>query len=181
MGGAGQPAASFSSVLANDYFGTGTLAYNRNTSDTKITYIPSEKTQIFGKFSIEPFSLDDPQQLGPAGGGTFDGGQPGSSKGRIQNVGLGMSHILTSTLVVDADFASTRQVTERNPISTSRMATTEPTRWAYRGRTVRARTTWVSRSIRLLEFRRQRYLLRVWATRTASIRFCFATISSRAT
>ncbi|HUD57629.1 MAG TPA: TonB-dependent receptor [Terracidiphilus sp.] len=111
VGAAGQPAASFSSVLANDIFGTGTLAYNRNTSDSKITYIPSEKTQIFGKYSIEPFSLDDPQELQNAGGGTFDGGQPGASKGRIQNVGLGMSHILTSTLVVDADFGYTRQVT----------------------------------------------------------------------
>ena len=111
VGTAGQPTASFGSVLANDIFGTGTLAYNRNTSDSKITYIPSEKTQIFGKYSIEPFSLDDPQELGKAGGGTFDGGQPGASAGRIQNVGLGMSHTITSTLVADADFGYTRQVT----------------------------------------------------------------------
>ncbi len=111
VGTSGQPAASFSSDLANDVFGTGTLAYNRNTSDSKITYLPSEKTQIFGKYSIEPFSLDDPQELGKAGGGTFDGGQPGASAGRIQNVGLGMSHTITSTLVADADFGYTRQVT----------------------------------------------------------------------
>jgi hypothetical protein len=111
VGTSGQPAASFSSDLASDVFGTGTLAYNRNTSDSKITYIPSEKTQIFGKYSIEPFSLDDPQELGKAGGGTFDGGQPGASAGRIQNVGLGMSHTITSTLVADADFGYTRQVT----------------------------------------------------------------------
>jgi hypothetical protein len=111
VGTSGQPAASFSSDLANDVFGTGTLAYNRNTSDSKITFIPSEKTQIFGKYSIEPFSLDDPQELGKAGGGTFDGGQPGASAGRIQNVGLGMSHTITSTLVADADFGYTRQLT----------------------------------------------------------------------
>jgi hypothetical protein len=111
VGAAGQPAASISSFLANDIFGTGTLAYNRDTSDSKINYIPNDRTQIFGKYSIEPFSLDDPQELGNAGGGTFDGGQPGASKGRIQNVGLGMSHILSPTLVVDADFGYTRQVT----------------------------------------------------------------------
>jgi hypothetical protein len=111
VGTAGQPTASYSSILANDIFGTGTLAYNRNTSDSKITYIPSEKTQIFGKYSVEPFSLDDPQELGPAGGGTFDGGQPGAAAGRIQNVGLGISHVLSPSLVLDADFGYTRQVT----------------------------------------------------------------------
>jgi len=97
--------------MLNDYFGTGTLAYNRNTSDSKINYIPSENTQIFGKYSIEPFTVDDPQNLGAAGGGTFDGGQPGAASGRIQNVGLGASHIISSSLVLDADFGYTRQVT----------------------------------------------------------------------
>jgi hypothetical protein len=106
------PSASLiSSGMANDYSGTGTLAYNRNTNDAKITYVPSDTTQIFGKYSIEPFSVSDPQQLGAAGGGTFDGGQPGAASGRIQNVGLGMSHVITPHLVVDADFGYTRQVT----------------------------------------------------------------------
>jgi len=108
----GTPSAALvSSIMANDYLGSGTLAYNRNTNDAKITYVPSENTQVFGKYSIEPFSVDDPQELGAAGGGTFDGGQPGAAAGRIQNVGLGVSHVLTTNLVVDADFGYTRQVT----------------------------------------------------------------------
>jgi hypothetical protein len=97
--------------MVNDYFGTGTLAYNRNTSDTKINYLPSENTQIFGKYSIEPFSITDPQNLGAAGGGTFDGGQAGAASGRIQNVGLGMSHVISSSMVIDGDFGYTRQNT----------------------------------------------------------------------
>jgi hypothetical protein len=97
--------------LANDYFGTGTFAYNRNTNDAKITYIPTQSTQVFGKYSVEPFALDDPQELGAAGGGTFDGGQPGAAAGRIQNVGLGASHVFSPTIVMDADFGYTRQVT----------------------------------------------------------------------
>lgn len=108
----GTPSASaLAGQLANDYFGTGTLAYNRNTNDAKITYIPNDSTQTFGKYSIEPFSIDDPQELGAAGGGTFDGGQPGAAYGRIQNVGLGMSHVLSPRMVIDADFGYTRQVT----------------------------------------------------------------------
>jgi len=97
--------------LVNDYFGTGTLAYNRNTSDSKINYVPSDNTQIFGRYSIEPFSVSDPQELGQAGGGTFDGGQPGAASGRIQNVGLGASHVFSPNIVIDADFGYTRQVT----------------------------------------------------------------------
>ena len=74
-------------------------AYNRNTSDTRIDYIPNQSTSIFGKYGIEPFSVTDPQELQNAGGGTFDGGQPGAASGRIQNVGLGVSHVFSPNLV----------------------------------------------------------------------------------
>lgn len=107
----GTPSATLlNNFMANDYFGAATFAYNRTTNDAKITYIPNDNTQIFGKYSIEPFQVLDPQQLGAAGGGTFDGGQPGAGHGRIQNVGLGMSHVINPNLVVDADFGYTRQV-----------------------------------------------------------------------
>jgi hypothetical protein len=102
---------NYSSQLANDYFGNGTLGYNRNTSDTRIDYVPNQATTMFGKYSIEPFTVTDPQELGAAGGGTFDGGQPGAASGRIQNVGLGASHVFGPSLVLDADFGYTRQVT----------------------------------------------------------------------
>ncbi|MGD0096894.1 MAG: carboxypeptidase regulatory-like domain-containing protein [Terracidiphilus sp.] len=104
-------AASLANVLANDVFGSGIFGYNRNASDTKITYIPNESTQIFGKYGISPYTGTDPQQLGAAGGGTYDGGQPGAAAGRIQNVGLGVSHVFSPRLVIDADFGYTRQVT----------------------------------------------------------------------
>jgi hypothetical protein len=102
---------NYGGVLANDYNGAGTLAYNSNISDSKVTYNPSDTTSIFGRFSINPFSVTDPQQLGAAGSGTFDGGQPGAAAGRIQNVGLGFSHVITPHMVLDADFGYTRQRT----------------------------------------------------------------------
>jgi hypothetical protein len=101
----------YSSQLVNDYNGAGTFSYNRNTSDSKVTYVASDKTNIFGRYSVEPFNVTDPQELGAAGGGTFDGGQPGAAAGRIQNIGLGVSHVITPTLLIDADFGYTRQVT----------------------------------------------------------------------
>jgi hypothetical protein len=103
-------AASLSQGMANDFLATGTYAYNRNTSDSKIDYMPSENTHIFGKYSIEPFTITDPQGLGAAGGTTMDGGQPGATAGRIQNAGLGASHVFRANLVLDADFGYTRQL-----------------------------------------------------------------------
>jgi hypothetical protein len=104
-------AAALTAQLANDYNGSGTLSYNRNSTDTKITYIPTDRTTIFGRYSADPFAVDDPQELGAAGGGTFDGGQAGAAAGLIQNIGLGASHIITSNLVIDTDFGFTRQRT----------------------------------------------------------------------
>jgi hypothetical protein len=96
--------------MANDYTGSAPFVYARTTNDAKITYIPNDNTQIFGKYSTEPFQVLDPQELGAAGGGTFDGGQPGAGHGHIQNVGLGVSHVFKASLVMDADFGYTRQV-----------------------------------------------------------------------
>jgi len=106
----GTPSATLvNASMHNDYTNTATAANNKTSNDAKITYIPNDNTQIFGKYSIEPFQALDPQELGPAGGGTFDGGQPGAGHGLIQNVGIGMSHVIAANLVVDADFGYTRQ------------------------------------------------------------------------
>jgi hypothetical protein len=45
--------ATLSSFMANDAPGTAGYVYNRTTNDAKITYVPNENTQIFGKYSID--------------------------------------------------------------------------------------------------------------------------------
>jgi hypothetical protein len=102
---------NYANQLANDYTAIGTLGYNRMTNDTKIIYNPTDRTSVFGRYSIAPYSVTDPQVFGAAGGPAVDGGQPGQASGRIQNVGLGASHVITSNLVADWDFGYTRQVT----------------------------------------------------------------------
>ncbi len=58
----GSPSASsLAQGLSNDFLATGTYAYNRNTSDSRIDYSPSDNTHVFGKYSLEPFSILDPQ------------------------------------------------------------------------------------------------------------------------
>lgn len=87
----------------NDYLGAGAFAYSLNKADVKINYVPNQKDQVFGRYSIAPYTINDPNALAGAGGGTFDGGQQGSSSGRVQNVGLGVSHVFTQNLVLDAN------------------------------------------------------------------------------
>jgi hypothetical protein len=101
--------AQLQNQLANLYNGKETFGYNRTASDSKVTYNPSDQTSIFGRYSVQPFSLTDPQEFGAAGGATVDGQQPGAAAGRLQNVGLGASHVITSNLVVDVDGGYTRQ------------------------------------------------------------------------
>ncbi len=98
------------SQLANDYNGSATVPYNRNTNDAKVTYIPSDATTVFGRYSVQPYSSSDPEPLGQAGGVPLDGGPPGLINGRIQNAGLGLSHVINPRLVIDADGGYTRQV-----------------------------------------------------------------------
>jgi len=104
-------AAQISAQLANDYTAIGTIAYNRWSNDTKLIYNPNDKTSIFGRYSIAPYNLIDPQVFGAAGGPAVDGGQTGKASGRTQNIGLGASHVITPTLVADMDFGFTRQRT----------------------------------------------------------------------
>jgi hypothetical protein len=101
--------AQLNNQLANLYNGIETFGYNRTASDSKVTYNPSDRTSIFGRYSVQPFSLTDPQEFGQAGGATVDGQQPGAASGRLQNVGLGASHVITPNLVVDVDGGYTRQ------------------------------------------------------------------------
>ncbi|HEY4008729.1 MAG TPA: TonB-dependent receptor [Acidobacteriaceae bacterium] len=102
---------SLNNQLIQNYAGSDTFSYNRNSADSKVTYNPSDRTSIFGHYSIEPFSILDPQPLGQAGGAPFDGGQAGAASGRLQNVGIDFSHVITPKMVIDADGGYTRQVT----------------------------------------------------------------------
>lgn len=104
-------AALLGNQLGNDYFAIAILQYNRFSSDSKINYNISERTSLFGRYSIQPFTVVDPQEFGDAGGTTLDGGQPGAAAGRTQNIGLGLTHVISPNLVIDMDGGYNRQFT----------------------------------------------------------------------
>ncbi|MCU1249368.1 MAG: hypothetical protein JWQ49_2397 [Edaphobacter sp.] len=94
--------------IANDYIGSAVVAYTMTKYDTKINYA-SEKNSIFGRYSIAPYTINDPPALGPANGSPFDGGNPGANLGRVQNVGLGFTHVFTPNLLLAMNAGYARQ------------------------------------------------------------------------
>ncbi len=99
---AAEPDPTDPSVLVNNWSGTGVNAFNRNSVDAKINYNPNDTTTFFGRYSFSPNNINDPQIFGAnPGGATFDGGQPGTATGRIQNVGLGATHAFSSHFAID--------------------------------------------------------------------------------
>ncbi len=93
----------------NNYQTTGSAKLDRNTVDVKVNYVPTQKSTIFGRYSISPTELFDPPALGKALGGATGGGQLGTAPSRIQSVGLGGTYSITPSVLVDMNGAYTRQ------------------------------------------------------------------------
>jgi hypothetical protein len=105
------PNAGGSGAIVNNFFGSSTNAFLRSNYDAKVTWVPNQSSSVFGHYSNSPDTINDPQIFGyNPGGGTYDGGQPGAATGRIQNVGLGVTHAFSPNLSTDANFGYTRQV-----------------------------------------------------------------------
>jgi hypothetical protein len=94
--------------LSNNYFATGDIHFTRDEVDIKINYNPTQKSAMWGRYSIQPTANFDPQALGAAGGPAIDGGQPGNANGRIQSIALGATYTITPTLLLDANAGFTR-------------------------------------------------------------------------
>ena len=101
-----QPAGT---ALNNNYLATGTYQFNRINSDIKVNYNPTDKSSIFGRYSISPSQLFDPPSLGEALGDATNGGQPGNAPGRIQSASIGGTYTLTPRILIDGNIGWTRQ------------------------------------------------------------------------
>jgi hypothetical protein len=95
--------------IANNYYGSHPARFNRNNIDTKINYVASQKSTLFGRYSISQATFLDTMLLGPAGGDSTGGGQPGSAPSRIQAGGLGGTYSISSNTLIDVNAGYTRQ------------------------------------------------------------------------
>jgi hypothetical protein len=93
----------------NNFTGSGTAFFNRNTADFKVNYNVSQASTVFARYSFSKTLIFDPPILGDAVGDATNGGQLGDAPGLIQSVGLGATHSFSPTLLLDWNFGFTRQ------------------------------------------------------------------------
>jgi hypothetical protein len=93
----------------SNYDAYGTTQYNRSNWDFKVSYNPTSKAMVWGRYSLSPMDIVAPLDLGPAGGDAFNGGNAGHAGGRVQVVAAGFTYALTPTLVLDGNAGYTRQ------------------------------------------------------------------------
>ena len=110
------PQPNQGSGISNNYFGSASLQFTRDNVDMKINYNPNDRSTIFGRYSLMPAHIFDPQALGPAGGNTFDGGQPGAAPSLTQVAALGGTFNFTPRLLLDANIGYVREpLAAKNP------------------------------------------------------------------
>lgn len=93
----------------NNFTGSGTAFFNRNTADFKVNYNVSQRSTVFARYSFSKTLIFDPPILGDAVGDATNGGQLGDAPGLIQSVGLGATHTFSPSLLLDWNFGFTRQ------------------------------------------------------------------------
>jgi outer membrane receptor protein involved in Fe transport len=93
----------------NNWSGSGTALFNRDNMDAKVTYVPTDRSQIWGRYSFSKTLVYDPPLLGAAVGDATNGGQLGNAPGLVQSIGIGATHTFTPNLLLDWNFGFTRQ------------------------------------------------------------------------
>jgi hypothetical protein len=96
------------STATNNFVGSSTALFNRDSADFKINYVPTSATTLFGRYSFSKTLVFDPPLLGDAVGDATNGGQLGQAPGLIQSIGLGATHTFTPNMLLDWNFGFTR-------------------------------------------------------------------------
>lgn len=88
-----------------NFVGAGAGPYNQNSFDTRVDYVASPTVSVFGRFSLNHFTLSGTPSLGAVGGiGFGPGGLAGSSIVHNYSLASGVTKTLSSTLLADFRF-----------------------------------------------------------------------------
>jgi hypothetical protein len=96
-------------LFLNNYDAYGDTYSNRGNWDFKVNYNPTNKSMIWGRYSISPMDIYAGLDLGKAGGDAFNGGNAGHAGGRVQTTAAGLTYMFSPTLVADGNVGYTRQ------------------------------------------------------------------------
>ena len=98
------PAPTSSDVL-NNFLGSGSGPFKQDSFDTRIDYTVSSSLNVFGRYSLDYFSLAGTGALGPLGGpGSGLLGLSGSSITHNYSLALGFTKTVSTTLLTDFRF-----------------------------------------------------------------------------
>jgi outer membrane receptor protein involved in Fe transport len=98
------PAPSNGNVV-NNFIGSGAGPFSQNSFDTRIDFAAAPTVQIFGRFSLDYFSLSGKGTLGALGGVGFGpGGLAGQSVIHNYSLASGVTKTFSSTLLGDFRF-----------------------------------------------------------------------------
>jgi hypothetical protein len=94
-----------SSGPTNNFVGAGAGPYNQNSFDTRIDFAASQTLSVFGRFSLDYFSLSGAPSLGAVGGVGFGpGGLAGSSNVHNYSLAAGVTKTFSTSLLGDFRF-----------------------------------------------------------------------------
>lgn len=111
------------SNLLNNFVGTGSGPYNQNSFDTRIDYSAPRGFQVFGRFSLDYFSLSGVGALGVLGGDGFGpGGLNGTSNVHNYSLATGFDKAIGTKWLTDVRFGWFRY----NPQTAYSDASTNP-------------------------------------------------------
>src|SRR5262249_33499750 len=92
------------STLTNNFVGSSTALFNRDSADGKINYVISDKSTVFGRYSFSKTLVFDPPLLGAAVGDATNGGQLGDAPGSLQSGGSGATRTFRVALLLHTYF-----------------------------------------------------------------------------
>ncbi len=91
--------------IDNNYVGSGTGTFSQNSFDTRIDFTASQSVQVFGRFSLDYFSLAGQGVYGALQGvGDGPGGLAGSSNVHNYSLSSGVTKTFNSSLLGDFRF-----------------------------------------------------------------------------
>ncbi|MGH9673184.1 MAG: carboxypeptidase regulatory-like domain-containing protein, partial [Bryobacteraceae bacterium] len=95
--------------LTNNYLGSGKYLFDRDTLDSKVNFLLSEKWTSFVRFSVLDYRMDNPTVFGDFGGRYLHAtnSNPGHGFGNTLSGTLSSTYVATPSLVFDAYFGYT--------------------------------------------------------------------------
>jgi len=91
--------------ISNNFLGSGSGPFSQNSFDTRIDYALSSSVSVFGRFSLDYFSLSGKGTLGALGGpGSGLLGLSGSSITHNYSLATGFTKTLSNSLLTDVRF-----------------------------------------------------------------------------